>query len=433
MDGRSMNSLEVSPKSPLLLDGTLTSSAGQPTPGTEGSFRSLLAAAAGDSAAVAAPSDPAGADTSGNVPLPTTGSSEGEALPEGGKGGNILPVRAPAVAATDLAHASVNSILPGAIASSPKTARQHDAAAEPRDSESATEDSSLEPDSTTALVLAGVAPSIAPLVSARAEQTEVTRRAGPTLASLPLPDAATQGDASGARSALPTEAPKPQTGDVPASRAIAVQFADLPQEAAHEAAGASPAKAGRTLEAGRADASVHLLDAPAAALSTVPPYTGFTTPAHGSGAVAVGSAVVAGAASDAAQDLARIVDRLAAAREALAPAAAALAIKHSEFGELSLRFDQQRDGHLAVHIAASNAEAQRAIIAAASQQPSAGASDNRSGGGEQFSQAQAREGTGGRGGAGHGGPDSQAQAQQRRPAPQAGRTARNPGRHGVFA
>lgn len=63
-------------------------------------------------------------------------------------------------------------------------------------------------------------------------------------------------------------------------------------------------------------------------------------------------------------DLAQVVERLAAAREAFAPAAAAMAIEHSEFGELSLRFEQRRDGQLAVQLAATDPEAHRAIVAA---------------------------------------------------------------------
>lgn len=64
------------------------------------------------------------------------------------------------------------------------------------------------------------------------------------------------------------------------------------------------------------------------------------------------------------EDVARIIDQLAAAREALAPATAALNIEHAEFGELSLRIDQRADGGLAVQVAASNLEAHRAVSAA---------------------------------------------------------------------
>lgn len=65
-------------------------------------------------------------------------------------------------------------------------------------------------------------------------------------------------------------------------------------------------------------------------------------------------------------DIAAVVDRLAAARDALAPAAATLAIDHAEFGELSLRFDQKADGGLSVQVAAATPEAHRAISQAVS-------------------------------------------------------------------
>ncbi|MGC1269995.1 MAG: hypothetical protein WA842_05285, partial [Croceibacterium sp.] len=70
------------------------------------------------------------------------------------------------------------------------------------------------------------------------------------------------------------------------------------------------------------------------------------------------------ALSAAGQDLATIVDRLSAAREALAPANATLSIDHAEFGELSLRFNQKADGALTVQLAAATPEAHRAISAA---------------------------------------------------------------------
>lgn len=70
------------------------------------------------------------------------------------------------------------------------------------------------------------------------------------------------------------------------------------------------------------------------------------------------------APATAGQDLAAIVDRLSAAREALAPATAALSIDHAEFGALSLKFDQQADGALTVQLAAATPEAHRAISAA---------------------------------------------------------------------
>lgn len=69
-----------------------------------------------------------------------------------------------------------------------------------------------------------------------------------------------------------------------------------------------------------------------------------------------------------AQDIARIVDRLATAREAVQPASVAMALNHEDFGELSLRFDQLRTGQLSVQLSASNPEAHSALAAAAGQQ-----------------------------------------------------------------
>ncbi len=87
------------------------------------------------------------------------------------------------------------------------------------------------------------------------------------------------------------------------------------------------------------------------------------------------------AATMAPHDLAQVVERLAAAREAFAPAAVAMAIDHSEFGELSLRFEQRRDGQLAVQLSATDPDAHRAITAAvaAERSGSTGAQTGQSG------------------------------------------------------
>ena len=143
---------------------------------------------------------------------------------------------------------------------------------------------------------------------------------------------------------------------------------------------------------------------------------------------------------DALQELTRIVDRRAAAREVFAPAVEALAIEHAEFGELSLRFDQRRDGGLSVQLSASNPDAHRAVAQAVGAQAFQSAADDRAGPGQQ-GQAQTparggpsdREGAGGYGSAArHEQPASQ--QEQRRSAPQDQRQA-NGGRHraGVFA
>src|SRR5690606_27229190 len=63
-------------------------------------------------------------------------------------------------------------------------------------------------------------------------------------------------------------------------------------------------------------------------------------------------------------DITAALDRLVAAREALMPAEAALAIDHSEFGKISIRFEQSPDGQLSAELRAADPEVQRAVTAA---------------------------------------------------------------------
>ncbi|HEY6816324.1 MAG TPA: hypothetical protein VI168_12350 [Croceibacterium sp.] len=74
------------------------------------------------------------------------------------------------------------------------------------------------------------------------------------------------------------------------------------------------------------------------------------------------------------------LDRLVAAREALAPAEASLAIDHAEFGEVSIRFEQAPDGRLSAELAAADPELQRAVNAAvaADRNPASDGDGNRS-------------------------------------------------------
>ncbi|WP_160325584.1 hypothetical protein [Pelagerythrobacter marensis] len=81
-----------------------------------------------------------------------------------------------------------------------------------------------------------------------------------------------------------------------------------------------------------------------------------------------------------ARELGRIVDSLASAREAFSAKAATLALDHAEFGEVSLRFDQRRDGQLAVQLSAADPDAHRAIAAAVAERPALAAGDNGSAG-----------------------------------------------------
>lgn len=70
-----------------------------------------------------------------------------------------------------------------------------------------------------------------------------------------------------------------------------------------------------------------------------------------------------------ARELSRIVDTLSVAREAVTAKTATLALDHAEFGEMSLRFDQRRDGQLAVQLAAADPDSHRAVAAAIADRP----------------------------------------------------------------
>ena len=82
-----------------------------------------------------------------------------------------------------------------------------------------------------------------------------------------------------------------------------------------------------------------------------------------------------GLESQVARELSRIVDSLSAAREALTAKTATLALDHAEFGEISLRFDQRRDGQLAVQLSAADPDTHRAVAAAVAERPAFAQSD----------------------------------------------------------
>lgn len=141
-------------------------------------------------------------------------------------------------------------------------------------------------------------------------------------------------------------------------------------------------------------------------------------------------------------DLAQIVDRLAAAREAVAPARAALSIDHAEFGELTLRFEQRHDGRLTAELAGANAEAHRAVshALAADRSQTAGHDSGTSQQHQQQSSAQtARASTGDRDASGSGGnAQDQRQDTARQRGGRPGQQARPQGggntqQNGVFA
>ncbi|MBS0477431.1 MAG: hypothetical protein JSR28_20060 [Proteobacteria bacterium] len=73
-------------------------------------------------------------------------------------------------------------------------------------------------------------------------------------------------------------------------------------------------------------------------------------------------------------DFAALVDRLAAAREAVAPQTVAVAVSHGEFGPVRLHFHHE-DGALSVTMASADPDFARAVAAAPPIQPVAPASD----------------------------------------------------------
>ena len=437
MDGRSMNSLEVSRKSPALLDGA-PFSPGKPASGVDGNFLSLLTAAgAADPGTDTTPSEATVKNAPGSGQAqPSKGDTSGRELPESGKNGKSLPLRLPAVAAAAvLSRTAPIGTAESAVTQSTGKVKGEGPAKTPGRAKPGSDDAVDEQKAATVLAISSL-PSIVPSIEAATDKSEASGD-GDAAAGQSFAGSASKGELSFAGNAVSKEGLKLQTAESSDSRAVAVHFAEAsaqPSTAAGQAEGASPGKAARALEARRADAAAQSLEMPAIVSSTPTALPVHAAPTHIETGINPGSISVAAVTSDPAQDLTQIVDRLAAAREALAPATAALAINHSEFGELSLRFDQQRDGHLAVHIAASNPEAQRAMVVAASQQPSFGTSDDRSTGSEHLAQSHARGAAGGRDGAGHGGTDTQGQPQQRRASSQDGRSTKpDHQRRGVFA
>jgi hypothetical protein len=76
-------------------------------------------------------------------------------------------------------------------------------------------------------------------------------------------------------------------------------------------------------------------------------------------------------------DFTALVDRLVEAREAASPQTVHAAISHSEFGQVSLRFDQDSSG-LSVSMTSADPEFARAVQASAASAGSQTASDNGS-------------------------------------------------------
>jgi hypothetical protein len=212
------------------------------------------------------------------------------------------------------------------------------------------------PGKSAAVVLAMVpAP---PMISARGESPESAPRAGRfglDLASPPVGEPAPADPLADRRSG---QMPAKDAADRFAAR-FAAPAADAPVASL---ASAEPAP------------SPSLLSSLNASVQTAPLASGQPQPMH---------------------ELSALVDRLAAARGALAPATAALALNHAEFGELTLRFEQQDDGQLVVGLSAATPEAHRAVAAAlAAERTPSSNGDKPADQQHQSGQARAGNGTG---------------------------------------
>ncbi|GEM_PF-2174489 len=286
-------------------------------------------------------------------------------------------------------------------------------------------------------------------IVAQAADGEASAPAVATLRTAPVMErwAARQGDAQ-PRAQHPVSAPAeaaPASADAPALTLRMAQDADAAAPAsdrretmAEGRAAPAPrlaATAEREIERPRMAASTATASG---TTSTTAPSFSATTPALAVDSAPVTTSLRAQGHEQMA-DLAQIVDRLAAAREALAPAKAALSIDHAEFGELTLRFDQGQDGRLTAELAGANAETHRAVAhALAAERGQTGQGDGSPASQQQQQSAgqSLRSSTGDREAGGNGANGDQRQDSTRQRADRGQRQqaqAGGPQRDGVFA
>lgn len=437
MDGRSMNSLELSAKTLSVADA-----ASSPAPGKAtvkgGSFLSLLVAA-GKAASTdkTTPEATTESELDSSQVSPSDADAPASGLPNAGKNGKLLPVRLRAVAAAaSLSPSAANGVLPGAATQPAENEDGEQSAKADPDGKQAVEGTAVNTAAAT-LLLSPFPPSITPPVEAAATKTDEAGARALLPARQALARSASNSDLSPIAKGGSKEPLTPQSIEPPASHAVAIHFAESaaqPPTAARQDKTPSPAEAAPTHETRSTDAAVQLLGTPATVSSMQTPLIAHAAPPHIDAGAAPRLAVAPLAGDGPAHDLTQIVDRLAAAREALAPAAAALAVHHADFGDLSLRFDQQRDGQLTVHIAASSPDAQRAMMAAASQQPPSGTPHHHAGAGEHLAHSHGRDASAARDGASHGSGGNQGQPRQHHTAARHEKPIKSPQqRPGVFA
>jgi hypothetical protein len=158
--------------------------------------------------------------------------------------------------------------------------------------------------------------------------------------------------------------PEAQAGEPRPAQSVAITVAAPVQApaAVTAEAGARPAtpvrsKAARAADLARIEAPLPQVSAPAAAVAQFTQVGQTAQPAN--------AAAPALPAMPSPNDIDAALDHLVAAREALMPAEAALAIDHADFGEISIKFEQSSDGRLSAELSAADPELQRAVTAAA--------------------------------------------------------------------
>lgn len=171
--------------------------------------------------------------------------------------------------------------------------------------------------------------------------------------------------------------PEAQAGDSrPAAVAITVAApAPVAAPLTDEAAGTRPAaparaKATRAADLARFETPLAQASAPQAAAAAF-------AQADQTTAMAATAAPTVSTPMPSPKDIDAALDHLVAAREALMPAEAALAIDHAEFGEVSIKFEQSPDGRLSAELSAADPELKRAVTAATA--PDRGAAANTDG------------------------------------------------------
>jgi hypothetical protein len=247
-----------------------------------------------------------------------------------------------------------------------------------------------------------VLPAVAGALPAPVPAVQGGGQPGPAARRSRGPAAAEFAGAAQAAVVKPGAEPAASGGRQPLAVAVSVApLAGQPSDAAEPAAGEpasrlrAPAAPASDLPRGEAPLTP-LAPAPVTADARNPGPAGGPPPAS-----TVPTPAPAAAEIDAA------LDQLVAAREALMPAEASLAIDHAEFGEVSIRFEQARDGRLSAELAAADPELRRAVTAAVSAERGAATGSEGDGarpaqpGGQRAASAGSDAAPGERGSSGH--------------------------------